>query len=159
MLDHVPRDERLDPLEDLRLLEGGQRQAEALRPQQIELRLLEARSQTSAPGTQADPPRAALREQHAFERMLTVLCEHIALLIRESRRLGRLDSKEASLQLEAFEERRARALAVVTASREEPWELRIHRCEQQLEALECSRSYFASAVRATSSSPAGEPCL
>lgn len=91
----------------------------------------------------------SVRERQLLEGVIEVLCEHVELLIRESRRLGHLRTREASLQLEVFRERKANALKLCAASSEEPWSIRVVRYERQIAALKCSRSFFNASAALT----------
>jgi len=102
------------------------------------------------------PSMAAVLESHAehserqhlevLEQMLEALCEHVARLIDEARTESRLGTREAAFQVEAFEERRSRALAYVAADSSEPAWIRIDKLEKLIEALECSRAFFSARV-------------
>lgn len=89
-----------------------------------------------------DPEVTERLELRALERMVRALCEYIELRAREARSHGELDSREAELQLEAFAERRSKALETLRGGVSEPAETRIARLERAIEALDCSRSYF-----------------
>lgn len=90
---------------------------------------------------QQDPEITARLELRALERMVSALCEHTELLSHDLR--GREDtSREADLQLQAFEERRAQALEALRVRTGETCETRITRLQKMVEALDCSRAYF-----------------
>jgi hypothetical protein len=90
-----------------------------------------------------EPPTAAEQLQLlAVEQMLRALCEQVYRLIDVARSNRRLDSREASLQLQAFEERRFKALEFLDSDRYEPCSTRIGNLEKLVEALDCSRAYF-----------------
>ena len=69
---------------------------------------------------------AAVPQQHpdvteqaqleALEQMLGVMCEYLTGLVEDTLEGGALESREARLQLEAFEERRDRALEALNGA-------------------------------------------
>jgi len=81
-------------------------------------------------------------ELRALEKMIGALCAHTESLAHAARSSGKLASREARLQLEAFTERRAKARELLAAQTTESLEIRLARLEQLVEALDCSRSYF-----------------
>lgn len=81
-------------------------------------------------------------ELRALERMAATLCRHVEQLADEARARGRLETREAALQLEAFAERRAQAERLLRGDSGEPLRTRIARLEKTIEALDCSRTYF-----------------
>ncbi|NNC65274.1 MAG: hypothetical protein HKN84_10860 [Gammaproteobacteria bacterium] len=78
----------------------------------------------------------------ALEHMLGVMCEYLTGLVEDTREGGALESREARLQLEAFEERRDRALETLNDTQYGPLPVRIGKLERLCEALECSWVYF-----------------
>lgn len=84
-------------------------------------------------------------ELRALEKMIGALCAHVETLTDAARCRGRLGSREASLQLEAFLERRERARRLLATETSESFDVRVRRLEQLVEALDCSRSYFRAA--------------
>ena len=99
---------------------------------------------------------ASVRERQLLERTIELLCDHIGLLIREARGLRRLGTREMSLQLDVFRERKASALALCATQSDEPWEIRVVRYERLVAALECSRSFFSAALSSAVLSVAGD---
>lgn len=93
-----------------------------------------------------DPDATRRMELRALEKMIRALCRHTEQLSREAEARGRLESREAELQLEAFAERRADAAQLLEAGASEPHPIRIARLEKLVEALECSRAYFRGAA-------------
>lgn len=91
---------------------------------------------------QGPPTPAEQLQLLALEQMLRALCEQVYRLVDVARSSRRLDSREANLQLQAFEERRTRALEFLDADRYEPCSTRIGNLEKLVEALDCSRAYF-----------------
>jgi hypothetical protein len=84
-------------------------------------------------------------ELRALEKMIGALCAHIETLADAARCRGRLGSREARLQLEAFLERREKARAALASATSESFDVRLARLEQLVEALDCSRSFFRAA--------------
>lgn len=84
-------------------------------------------------------------ELRALERMIGALCADTEMLAAEAHTKGRLGSREASRQLEAFAERREKARAALANESGEPFDLRLARLEKLVEALDCSRAYFRTA--------------
>lgn len=93
-----------------------------------------------------EPQHATMSEQDelaAHEQLVRALCEQVGRLIEAARSDDRLGTREARLQLAAFAERRQRALGVLDAPSDEPSWIRIGHLEKVVEALECSRVFFA----------------
>jgi len=87
-------------------------------------------------------------ELRALERMATVLCEYVDQLARPLRVQSHPSSRETSLQLAVFAERRDAAVRALQYASPEPAEMRIARLQKVVEALDCSRAFFhASHVR------------
>ncbi|HSG63995.1 MAG TPA: hypothetical protein VLD39_03310 [Gammaproteobacteria bacterium] len=101
------------------------------------------------PGT---PPQQD--ELAALELLLRALCEQIGHLIDAARSDDRLGTREAQLQLAAFEERRQRAISLLDTPSPEPCPVRIGNLEKIVEALDCSRAYFSAS---TETEPMPEP--
>ncbi len=80
---------------------------------------------------------------HALENKLRGLCDHVASLVDDAREHEPLATREASFQLEAFAERRSKALEYLIAEHHEPCCIQLGNLEKLLEALECSRKFFA----------------
>jgi len=96
-----------------------------------------------------EPQRETLTEQDelaAVEQLARALCEQVARLIDTARSDDRLGTREARLQLAAFEERRQRALSVLDAPSGEPTSIRLGNLEKIAEALECSRAFFGTSA-------------
>jgi len=91
---------------------------------------------------QNNPETSAHLELRAIEKMIGALCEHIGNMICDARFHSKRASRERTLQLEVFAERRTQALQLLNTTTCEPHETRISRFEKLLEALECSRAYF-----------------
>lgn len=85
------------------------------------------------------------REVEALEHVVRALCEHVARLVDAARFDERLGTREAHLQVAAFEERRRRALRALETDTREPCSIRIGNLEKLVDALDCSRLYFAAA--------------
>lgn len=83
-------------------------------------------------------------ELRALERMIKARCEQIDRWAQAALSRGDLASREDDFQLQAFAERRTKALEQLGASLGEPREARIGRLERLVEALECSWAYFRS---------------
>lgn len=92
--------------------------------------------------SQHDPEVADQARLEALEHMLGVMCEYLTGLVEDTREGGALDTREARLQLEAFEERRARALETLSDTQYGPLPVKIGKLERLVEALECSWVYF-----------------
>ncbi len=86
-------------------------------------------------------------ELRALERMARALCEHTEQLTSEARTRGALGSREASLQLLVFDERRTQAMQLLDAP-VRCQETQIARLERIVEALSCSREFFLRACPA-----------
>lgn len=96
---------------------------------------------------------AAHRQQHpeiteqdrleTLERMLGDLCQRLTELVDETLESESLESREARFQLEAFEERRNRALTSLDGKPRGPLPVKIGKLERLMEALECSWAYFS----------------
>ena len=114
-----------------------------------------AATESSDDARHASSADAAVRERRLLQSTIEVLCEHVELLIREAHRLGRLRTREASLQLQAFGERKANALRLCATSSDEPWQIRVVRYEHHVAALECSRQFFSAALPSALLSVAG----
>ena len=80
---------------------------------------------------------------HALEKKLRALCDHVVRLVDDARGHESLAAREASLQLEAFAERRSKALEYLNVEHREPCCIQLGNLEKLLEALECSRKFFA----------------
>ena len=80
----------------------------------------------------------------ALEHMLGVMCEYLTGLVEDTLDGAALQSREARLQLEAFEERRDRALDTLNNEQTGPLPVKIGKLEHLVEALECSWVYFRS---------------
>ncbi len=78
-----------------------------------------------------------------LERMLGEMCARLTELIDEALDSESLESREARFQLEAFEERRSRALTSLDAKPRGPLPVKIGKLERLMEALECSWDYFS----------------
>ena len=90
-------------------------------------------------------PNSEIVEQaqvRALEGMLGVLCEYLSGLVDRSLPREELETREARFQLEAFEERRRRALEYLDAGQDGPLVVKIGNLERLVEALECSWVYF-----------------
>jgi hypothetical protein len=92
-----------------------------------------------------DPETTARLELRALERMVDALCCDIEQWVEDTRR--RSACRETEFQLQAFVERRARALQFLRAPSGEPCETRIAQLERLVEALGCSRAYFRATER------------
>jgi hypothetical protein len=92
--------------------------------------------------THAAREETAGLELAALERMIRARCRQLQRWTQEAIARGELHSREADLQLQAFAERHAAAIAQLEVSPSEPDELRITRLERLLAALDCSWSYF-----------------
>lgn len=99
----------------------------------------------------------------ALEHMLGVMCEYLTGLVEDTREVGAIASREAQLQLEAFEERRHRALVTLDEKQHGPLPVKIGKLERLVEALECSWVYFkglaetAGIFETSSARPASRP--
>lgn len=91
---------------------------------------------------QRDPRVVARLEMNALEKMARALCEHTQQLLAAARTRGALHTREASLQVEVFAERCAKAGELLQAADAPAQESRIARLQQLVEALACSREYF-----------------
>ena len=85
----------------------------------------------------------------ALEHMLGVMCEYLTGLVEDMREVGAIASREARLQLEAFEERRNRALVALDETQHGPLPVTIGKLERLVEALECSWVYFRGLAEST----------
>ncbi len=92
--------------------------------------------------TQQDPDVTDHARREALEHMLRVMCEYLTGLVEETLRGSALESREARLQLQAFEERRERALKCLAETHSGPLSIQIGKLERLVEALECSWVYF-----------------
>lgn len=81
-------------------------------------------------------------EERALERMIGSLCNHVDVLLGEARERGRLDSREADFQCQAFAERRGQADRALAHDTSESQKMRIARLQRLADALDCSRHYF-----------------
>jgi hypothetical protein len=84
-------------------------------------------------------------ELEALEKMVGALCEHVGGLVGDASRQEDFDSRESYFQAQAFNERRIQARQLLETECREPVWIRIERLEKLIEALECSRGYFAAA--------------
>ncbi len=136
----------LSALQDwVRQLEGERREIEAARvPKRAEPATTEGARPLSGASVQ--------RERGVLEKTIQLLCEHVEGLIREGSLLGRLDTREAELQIAAFGERKVNALNLCASSSDEPWEIRGCRYEERVAALDCSREFFKGVLPAKSHS-------
>jgi hypothetical protein len=91
---------------------------------------------------QQDPETIEQARLEALEQMLGVMCEYLTGLVEEMSEGGALESREARLQLEAFEERRDRALEALNDPQYGPLSVKLGKLERLIEALECSWVYF-----------------
>jgi len=91
---------------------------------------------------QQDSELTECAQLEALERMLGALCDYLTDLVDEKLKREDLESREARFQLEAFEERRNRALKYLQNQRGEPLQVRIGNLRRLVEALECSWLYF-----------------
>ena len=89
-----------------------------------------------------DPETTARLEVRALERIIGALFEHIQQLIPDARSHGKLTSREADLQLQAFAERRKQSLQLLKADTCLPYETRTARLERLVEAINCARAYY-----------------
>lgn len=85
-------------------------------------------------------------EQRALEKMVAALCKDVERLTDAASSRGALESREASLQSQAFVERRTQAMDLLDDPRSEPREMRITRLEKMVEALTSSRDFFLGVV-------------
>ncbi|HSN70771.1 MAG TPA: hypothetical protein VLT59_04650 [Steroidobacteraceae bacterium] len=93
----------------------------------------------------SDDPETTIRlELRALERMAEVLCEYVEQQASQFRDGARTGSRETRLQLAVLAERRQAAENALTSRSSEPAEIRITRLQKIVEALDCSRAFFAS---------------
>lgn len=78
----------------------------------------------------------------ALEQMLGVMCAYLTKLVEQTIEREALESREARFQLEAFEERRNRALRFLDNEQYGPLPVKIGNLHRLVEALECSWVYF-----------------
>ena len=93
-------------------------------------------------------------QRRALEQMLESLVTHVVRLIDSAETTDQLATREAALQLEAFDERRRQAMSYLASERNEPDWLRVGNLERHVEALQCSREFFG---RLTAVTAASEP--
>jgi len=91
---------------------------------------------------QQDPEITEQDRLEALEQMLGVMCEYLTKLVEETLEREALESREARFQLEAFEERRNRALRFLNDEQYGPLPVKIGNLHRLVEALECSWVYF-----------------
>ena len=91
---------------------------------------------------QLDPAVTDQARLEALEHMLGVMCEYLTGLVEDTLEGEALQSREARLQVEAFEERRDRALGALNDEQYGPLPVKIGKLERLIEALECSWVYF-----------------
>ena len=91
---------------------------------------------------QQEPEATEQARLEALERMLGVMCDYLTELVEDRLEREALDSREARFQLEAFEERRNRALRFLAEEQPGPLAVKLGNLERLVEALECSWIYF-----------------
>ena len=95
---------------------------------------------------QQETELAQLAQLESLERMLGEMCERLTEIVEETLESDKLESREARLQLAAFEERRDRALKTLDGEQCGPLPVKIGKLERLVEALECSWVYFSGLV-------------
>ena len=92
---------------------------------------------------QQNPETTEQDRLETLERMLSEICERLTELVDEALDSESLESREARFQLEAFEERRKRALTSLDVRPRGALPVKIGKLERLMEALECSWDYFS----------------
>ncbi len=87
--------------------------------------------------------QSELAQLETLETMLIEMCARLTEIVEATFEDDTVEARETRLQLEAFEERRSRALRSLGDERHGPLPIRIGRLKRLVEALECSWDYFS----------------